>query len=45
MKSRMGLKVNTYRVLIENGKTVSSELLVKNYYRPIQGYILQERKP
>jgi len=39
VKSRMGLKVNTYRVLIENGKTVSSELLVKNYYRPIQGII------
>lgn len=37
VKSRMGLKVNTYRLLVENGKTVSSELFVTNYYRPIQG--------
>lgn len=45
-KSRMGYKVNTYRVLIENGKTVSSELFVRNYYRPIQGITYyREGKP
>jgi len=39
VKSRTGIKVNTYRVLIQNGKTVSSELLVTNYYRPVQGIV------
>jgi len=46
VKSRMGLKVNTYRVLKQNGKTISSELFVTNYYRPIQGIIYyREDKP
>jgi len=39
VKSRDGLRLNTYRVLYENGKKVSSELLVKNNYLPIQGII------
>ena len=39
VKSREGLRINTYRVLYENGKKVSSELLVKNYYKPIEGII------
>ncbi len=39
VKSRTGYRINTYRVLYQNGKQVSSELLVKNYYRPIQGII------
>ena len=46
VKSRTGLKVNTYRVLVQNGKIVSSELLVTNFYRPIQGIIYyREAKP
>ena len=39
VKSRTGYRLNTYRVLYENGKQVSTELLVKNFYRPIQGVI------
>jgi vancomycin resistance protein YoaR len=37
VKSRTGYKLNTYRVLYKNGKQLDSELLVKNFYRPIQG--------
>ncbi|HHY82653.1 MAG TPA: hypothetical protein GX505_08230 [Clostridiales bacterium] len=44
VKSREGLRINTYRVLYENGKRVSSELLCKNYYQPIQG-IIYYREP
>jgi vancomycin resistance protein YoaR len=39
VKSREGLRINTYRILYENGKKVSTELLVKNYYKPIEGII------
>ena len=46
VKSRTGYKVNTYRLLYENGKRVSKELFVRNYYQPIQGVIYyREGKP
>lgn len=40
VKSRTGYRLNTYRVLYDaNGKKISSELLVKSFYQPIQGII------
>ncbi|HZK35192.1 MAG TPA: VanW family protein [Bacillota bacterium] len=38
-RSRAGYKLNTYRVLYEGDKKISSKLLVNNYYRPIEGII------
>ena len=39
VKSRTGYRLNTYRVKYENGKQVSTELLCRNFYQPIQGII------
>lgn len=44
IESRTGYRVNTYRVLYENGVKVSTETFVKNYYRPIQGIIYYKDK-
>lgn len=44
VKSRPGYRVNTYRVLYQNGKKVSSELLAANYYKPVTGIIYYRPK-
>lgn len=44
IESRTGYRVNTYRVLYENGVKVSTETFVKNYYRPIQGIIYYKKE-
>jgi vancomycin resistance protein YoaR len=45
VKSRPGIVMDTYRVLIENGKEVSRKLLVKNNYRPVKGIIYYTDAP
>jgi vancomycin resistance protein YoaR len=39
VKSRDGLRVTTYKHYYENGVKVDTKLIVKDYYRPIQGVI------
>lgn len=45
VKSREGIRIDTYRVLTENGKEVSRKLFVKNNYQPVKGIIYYTDKP